>query len=63
MADIKAEDFARLVTLAIPAPVTALAFSNDGTMLAVAAADKVHIYKVPGNKPDTEKTLQTERRY
>ena len=47
MASLKAEDFARLVTLSIPTTVTALAFSPDGKMLAVASADKVHLYLVP----------------
>jgi hypothetical protein len=53
MADLKPEDFARLVTLSIPSPVTALAFSNDGTLLAVAAADKVHIFQVPQKRSET----------
>lgn len=52
MADIKTEDFVRLVTLSVPAPVSALAFSTDGTLLAVAAADKVHIFQVPQNKKE-----------
>lgn len=47
MANLTPEDFARLVTLFIPEQVTALAFSPDGKLLAVAAADKVHIYRVP----------------
>lgn len=47
MASLRAEDFARLVTLSIPSAVTALAFSPDGKMLAVAATDKVHIFLVP----------------
>ncbi|HZT42732.1 MAG TPA: WD40 repeat domain-containing protein [Chthonomonadaceae bacterium] len=47
MADLTQEDFARLITLYIPESVSALAFSPDGSLLAVAAADKVHIYRVP----------------
>jgi hypothetical protein len=52
MADVKAEDFVRLVTLSIPAPVTALAFTPDGTLLAVAASDKVHVFQVPQIKTE-----------
>ena len=51
MPEFTPDDFARLVTLFIPETVSALAFSPDGTMLAVAAADKVHVYRVP--KPKT----------
>ena len=47
MPEYKPDDFVRLVTLFIPETVSALTFSPDGTMLAVAAADKVHIYRVP----------------
>jgi hypothetical protein len=47
MANLTADDFARLVTFFVPEQVTALAFSPDGKLLAVAAADKVHIYRVP----------------
>jgi hypothetical protein len=47
MPELNPDDFARLVTLYIPEAVTALAFSPDGTLLAVAAADKVHVYRVP----------------
>ena len=47
MPNLKAEDFERLVTLYIPETVSALAFSPDGSLIAVAAADKVHVYRVP----------------
>ena len=47
MAELTQDDFARLVTLYVPETVSALAFSPDGSLLAVAAADKVHIYRVP----------------
>lgn len=47
MANLTADDFVRLVTLFVPEQVTALAFSPDGKLLAVAAADKVHVYSVP----------------
>ena len=47
MADFNADDFPRLVTLYAPETVTALAFSPDGAMLAVAAGDKVHVFQVP----------------
>ena len=47
MADFNADDFTRLVTLYAPEIVTALAFSPDGSLLAVAAGDKVHVYQVP----------------
>ena len=53
MAEFTAEDFARLVTLFVPETVTALAFSPDGSLLAVAASDKVHIYRVPQAKSGT----------
>ncbi|HLK55136.1 MAG TPA: hypothetical protein VKU00_01145 [Chthonomonadaceae bacterium] len=51
MPEYTPEEFARLVSLFIPETVSALAFSPDGTLLAVAAADKVHIYRVPKPKP------------
>jgi hypothetical protein len=47
MADLTSDDFARLVTLYAPETVTAIAFSPDGTLLAVASGDKVHVYNVP----------------
>ncbi len=47
MADFTADDFTRLVTLYAPETVTALAFSPDGSLIAVAAGDKVHIFAVP----------------
>ena len=47
MADFNADDFTRLVTLYAPETVTALAFSPDGSLLAVAAGDKVHLFQVP----------------
>ena len=47
MANITADDFVRLVTLYAPETVTALAFSPDGSLLAVAAGDKVHVFSVP----------------
>jgi len=47
MPEIKSEDFVRLATLFVPETANAIAFSPDGTMLAVAAADKVFIFKVP----------------
>lgn len=59
MPPLNADDFVRLVTLYVPETVTGLAFSPDGSLIAVAAADKVHIFKVPPqvlNKPATEKS-------
>lgn len=47
MPQLTSDDFVRLVTLYVPETVTALSFSPDGTLIAVAAADKVHIFKVP----------------
>lgn len=47
MPEIKSEEFVRLATLFVPETANAIAFSPDGTMLAVAAADKVFIFKVP----------------
>ena len=49
MPALTADDFARLVTLYIPETVTALSFSPDGSLIAVAAADKIHIYQVPAS--------------
>jgi hypothetical protein len=47
MAELTTDDFTRLVTLYAPETVTALAFSPDGALLAVASGDKVHVYNVP----------------
>jgi hypothetical protein len=47
MPSLSADDFQRLVTLFVPETITAMAFSPDGALLAVAAADKVHIFRVP----------------
>ena len=47
MPPLNADDFIRLVTLYVPETVTGLAFSPDGSLIAVAAADKVHIFKIP----------------
>jgi hypothetical protein len=47
MPEIKSEDFVRLATLFVPETAQAIAFSPDGTLLAVAAADKVFIFQVP----------------
>ncbi len=47
MADIKEDDFKRLVTLYAPEMVSSIAFSPDGSLLAIAAGDKVHLYSVP----------------
>ncbi len=57
MPEIKAEDFVRLATLFVPETANAIAFSPDGSLLAVAAADKVFVFKVPeaartGQRPD-----------
>lgn len=47
MDTLHCDDFVRLATLEIPDTVTAIAFSPDGSMLAVASEDNVHIYQVP----------------
>ncbi|MBC7529178.1 MAG: hypothetical protein H7308_16705 [Chthonomonadaceae bacterium] len=41
------DDFVRLVTFFVPETISAITFSPDGSMLAVAAGDKVHIYNIP----------------
>lgn len=55
MPELTSEDFPRLATLFVPETVSALAFSPDGSLLAVAAADKVHLYRVP-EKARTQQT-------
>jgi hypothetical protein len=63
MPELNPDDFARLVTLYIPESVTALAFSPDGTLLAVAAADKVHVYRVPTEvKTAASESLPADRK-
>lgn len=47
MPQLKPEDIQRIVTFYAPEKVTAIAFSPDGKMLAVAAADKVHLFQIP----------------
>jgi hypothetical protein len=47
MPQLKPEDIQRIVTFYAPEQVTALAFSPDGKMLAVATADKVHLFQIP----------------
>lgn len=56
MPPLNADDFVRLVTLYVPETVTGLTFSPDGSLIAVASGDKVHIFKVPPqvlNRPAT----------
>ncbi len=54
MPELKAEDFARLATLFVPETVTALAFSPDGSLLAIGSANNVHVFRVPAQaKPNT----------
>ncbi len=40
------DDFVRIGTVYAPETVASIAFSPDGTLLAVASGDKVHIYRV-----------------
>lgn len=47
MPNIKSEDFVRLATIFVPETANAVAFSPDGSLLAVAAADKVFVFQVP----------------
>jgi hypothetical protein len=47
MPQLTTDDFVRLVTLYVPETVTALSFSPDGSLIAVAAGDKVHLFIVP----------------
>ena len=49
------DDFVRLVTFFVPETISAITFSPDGSMLAVAAGDKVHIYYIPQEaRPKTQ---------
>ena len=57
MPSLTADSFARLVTLHIPETVTALAFSPDGMLIAVAAGDKVHVFQIP---PEAQKKTKEE---
>jgi hypothetical protein len=52
------EEFERVATLFVPERAQAIAFSPDGRLLAVAAADKVHIFRVPSRleRPDDDGT-------
>lgn len=56
MPDLNADDFVRLVTLYAPENITAISFSPDGTLLAVAAGDKVHLYHVPPQAREARST-------
>ena len=47
MPALNPNDFARLVTIPAPDVVTALTFSPDGSILAIATGDKVHLFQVP----------------
>ena len=47
MPALTADDFVRLVTLYAPETVSALTFSPDGSLLAVAAGDKIHLFQIP----------------
>ena len=62
MPEFTADDFARLVTLYVPETVTALAFSPDGGQLAIAAGDKVHIFRVPKPKAPASSDVSQSRR-
>ncbi len=61
MPDIKAEDFTRVATLFVPETAHALAFSPDGSLLAVGAGDKVHIFRVPRPKQESDGDRSTPR--
>lgn len=56
MAELTAEDFTRLATLFVPETVTALASSPDGGLIAIAAGDKVHLFRVPAQAKATPVT-------
>jgi hypothetical protein len=47
MPALTADDFVRLVTLYAPETISALTFSPDGSLLAVAAGDKIHLFQIP----------------
>ncbi len=61
MADFKEDDFKRLVTLYAPEMVSSIAFSPDGTLLAIAAGDKVHLYTVPTTTARDQEELKTTK--
>ena len=44
MPELKLDNLKRVGTLDVPEVVTALAFSPDGTIIAVGTGDKVHFY-------------------
>lgn len=52
---LTAADVPRLVTLYMPEKISALLFSPDGCLLTAAAADKLHIFRVP--EPQKPKPL------
>jgi hypothetical protein len=51
MPELKLDNLKRVGTLDVPEVVTALAFSPDGTIIAVGTGDKVHFYQVADAKP------------
>ncbi len=47
MPPLNPDDFIRLVSFFVPETISAITFSPDGSLLAVAAGDKVHLYRIP----------------
>ncbi len=52
--------FLRVSSIDAPDEVNAICFSPDGTLIAVAAGDKVHVYTVPEKFRNSKRSEQDQ---